>query len=296
MMELILRKSCEIPQSFRISKPLYPFPPADAQRPRAAELCVSLTGLTMFRKELPRVHELRDLIEDPSAPCAYFRDFDNSIRDEPLEKETWLAREHELQGLDVDSWEFLKNEASPYLTRKNPNGRGWQQLITILNQARAYNFLKGIGCSRVQFIPRATLKRVETPDLQGEPDCLKVLCEVKTINASEGEVSARRNGTVRTITNELEPGFFNKLMSEASGLKKAKRQMETYDGGTNVRRIAYVVINFDDLLAEYKECYYQQIDRYLTENPLPGTEIVFHNQKTCFHKPITMTSALIFNE
>ena len=247
----------------------------------------------MFRKELSRVYELLDLVEDPSAPSAYVQDFDNSIRNEPLKKQVWLAREQELQGLDPASWEFLKKEVRPHLTKRDPKGRGWQQLITILNQAAAYNFLRVIGYSKVQFIPRATQTRAETPDLQGELGCLKVLCEVKTINVSDDEAVARQNATTRTRADRLEPGFFEKLMSD---LKKAKAQMDAYDDGTNARRIAYIVINFDDLLGEYKELYYRQIDRYLAENLVPGIEVVLHNQKTCFHKSIAMTSATVFNE
>ena len=247
----------------------------------------------MYRKKLPRVYELRDLIEDPTSPSAYFQDFDNSIRDESTKKRAWLAREDELQGLDLTSWEFLKNEALPYLMKRDPSGRGWQQLITILNQARAYNYLMGIGCSNVRFIPKATQKGVETPDLEGVIGTLNVLCEVKTINVSDVEALSRRNGTVGKTICQLESGFFNKLSSD---LKKAKQQMEAYCCGTHIKRIAYVIINFDDLLAEYKADYFQQIDRYLADNSFPGIEIVLHNQKTCFHKSITMTSATVFNE
>ena len=128
--------------------------------------------------------------------------------------------------------------------KRDPSGRGWQQLITILNQARAYNYLRGIACSSVRFIPKATQKRVETPDLEGTLGTSKVLCEVKTINVSDEEVLSRRNGTAGTTTDRLEPGFFNKLKSD---LRKANQQMEAYCRGTHTKRIAYVVINFDDL-------------------------------------------------
>ena len=252
---------------------------------------VSQAENNMYRIELQRVYELRDLIEDSASPNAYFQDFDNSIGGDSTKKQVWLAREKELQGLDLTSWDFLKNEALPYLVKRDLSGRGWQQLITILNQARAYNYLRGIGCSSVRFIPKATQKCVETPDLEGTLCTLKVLCEVKTINVSDREALARRNGTVRKTTDRLEPGFFNKLKSD---LIKASKQMEVYC--RDAKRIAYVVINFDDLLAEYKEDYYQQIDRYLAGNSFPGIEIVFYNQKTCFHKSIDMKSATVFNE
>src|SRR4030042_4873803 len=120
--------------------------------------------------------------------------------------------------------------------KPEPSGRGWQQLITILNQARAYNYLRGIGCSSVRFIPKATQKGVEPPDLEGTLCTLKVLCEVKTINVSEEEALLRRNGTVGTTTNRLETGFFNKLKSD---LMKANQQMDAYCCGTYKKQIEY---------------------------------------------------------
>jgi hypothetical protein len=247
----------------------------------------------MFREELSRVYELRDLIENPSAPTAYFQDFDNSIRDDPSKKLVWLVREEQLRGLDANSWEFLKTEALPYLTKGDPKARGWQQLITILNQAFAYNFLKFIGCSNVRFIPRAAQKGIETPDLEGELNCLRVLCEVKTLNHSEEEAIARGGGVARSIQVRLESGFFRKLTSD---VKKAKSQMDTYDNQRSARKIVYFVVNFNDRFGEYKERYYQQIDLYLAANPTPGIEVVFHNQRTCFHKRMVMRSATVVNE
>src|SRR5262245_2362158 len=136
----------------------------------------------MFRKELPRIYELRDLIEAPRSPRVYFQDFDDSLRDTPLKMAFFLRLEKELQGLDVASWAFVKKEVSPYLSTKDEkHGRGWEQLFNIINQARAYNFLKTLGCSRVHFIPPSRDKGVETPDLQGSLDDMLVLCEVKTI-------------------------------------------------------------------------------------------------------------------
>jgi hypothetical protein len=244
----------------------------------------------IVRLELPLVSELRILIDRPDDPDAYFQDFDNSIRECPSKKLVWLTRERELQCLDVDSWNFLKREAHPYLTKRDSNGRGWQQLIDILNQARAHNFLKGMGCSCVRFIPRA---KEETPDLEGQLNGLKVLCEVKTINISDDEAAARKNLTGGYTSNCLPLGFFGKLVSS---LEKANRQMGNYDGGAGARRLVYIIVNFDDSLAEYKADYYRQIDSYLAENKIPRIEIIFHNEKTAFHSQISMGSATVVNE
>ena len=267
----------------------------------------------MFRNELPRVYEIRDLIQDPNQADAYFKDFDNSIR-EPSKNRVWLEREQAWQKLDPDAWAFLKDKAQRYLTVKDSNGRGWQQLFDILNEAYAYNFLKDDGCSNVKFIQESSLS---SPDLKAEKDGCKVLCEVKTINISDDEVFAlneackRREGTAtaitdpitgrpdpniinklaRTVKDKLSEGFFSKLMSD---INAAKTQMDAYADGTNVRRIVYIIVNFD-FWGEYKKCYYLQIDQYLAKDLPPGIEVVFLNQRTPFHEPITMTSATVIN-
>lgn len=251
----------------------------------------------MFRQEMPRVYELQDLISDRSAPCAYFRDFDASIGNEPEKLKTWLARERIFQTLDPASWQFLKNEASPYLTKRNTKGRGHQQLISILNQAWAYTYLVDEGCLRTAFIPPmrkpVRKKGLETPDIEGELKERRVLCEVKTVSISDDEATRREMGAVGSTLDLLEIGFFNKLTSD---LLKAKSQIESYDGSTGIRRIAFIVLNFDDWLGEYKADYFQQIDQHLAANPISGIDIVFYNQRTPFHFPISMRHATVVNE
>lgn len=247
----------------------------------------------MFRREMPRVYELRDLIQDPSKPSAYFQNFDNSLRDEPCKKQTWLAREHEFQRLDADSWQRLKDEARPYLSARDARGRGWEQLISILNQARAHNYLVDQGCSGVSFIRRSKRQKQQTPDIKAQLDGQTVLCEVKTINISEDEVNKRRTGSAGSTTNLLNEAFFKKL---ESALREAKRQMDSYYRQNEVRRIAFVAVNFDDWLGEYKAEYFSQIDQYLASNPVFGLEIVFYNQKTPFHAHVSMLHAYVVNE
>ena len=237
----------------------------------------------------PRVCELRSLIGDPNNPNAYFRNFDASVIEEPLRMSAWERREQELQRLDLDAWTFLKAEAQPHLTLKNMGGRGWQQLIDILNQARAHNYLTSIGCTGVRFIPRTKTK---TPDLEAQLDGLKMLCEVKTLNISEEEVSARQKGE-GTVSNRLSPAFFGKL---ASTLREANSQMEAYDSTGRCKRLTYLIVIFDDLNGDYKEEYYRQIDNYLCANLISEMEIVFHNEKTSIHKEISMASAIVVNE
>lgn len=218
----------------------------------------------MCRNELHRVYELLDLIQDPNQAGAYFKDFDNSIRDEPSKKRVWLEREQAWQKLAPDAWAFLKDKAQRYLTVKDSKGRGWQQLFDIINEAYAYNFLKDDGCSNIQFIPSSPRR---SPDLKAEKNGCTVLCEVKTINISDDEVFAlneafkRRERTAtaitdpitgrpdpniinklaRTVEDKLSEGFLSKLMSD---IETAKTQMEAYADGTSVRRIVYIIVNF----------------------------------------------------
>lgn len=186
----------------------------------------------MSRKEMPRVYELRDLIDDPSKPSAYFQNFDSLLRDEPSKKLTWLAREREFQRLDAESWQRLKDEALPFLTAHNAKGRGWEQLISILNQARAHNYLVDHGCSQVRFIPRSQKQGQKTPDLGAELNGQKVLCEVKTINISEAEAHKRQTGVAGSTSNFLDEAFFKKLEST---LHEAKCQIDAYDGRVEAR-------------------------------------------------------------
>jgi len=251
----------------------------------------------MLRNELPRVYELRDLIEEPNARTAYFQNFDNSTPDKSLKKRFWLSREEEFQRLDSDSWEFLKNKARYYLEKGQPNGRGWEQLIATLNEARGFIYLSDIGCSDIQFIPELNQPGVNRPDVQGILNNRIVLCEVKTLFASEDEVRRRREREAGTIENQLSTGFLKKLKSaidKAQGQIKAYKE-EIYESAENVRSIVCVIPNFDDIIGEHKVTYYEQIDQHLGIYPTPGIEIVFYNENLHCHQQIAMTNATVIN-
>lgn len=251
----------------------------------------------MCRSEMPRVCELRDLIDDPSSPSAYFQNFDASLCDPiigPYKKPVWLAREREFQRLDAESWRRLKDEAHQYLSARDRTGREWEQLISILNQARAHNYLEDKGYSKVCFIQREKKKGKKTPDLKAELDGQTVLCEVKTINPSQAEIDRRQSGDAGSSTDVIDSGFLLKLDNV---LQEAKRQIDSYDNSDNVKRIAFVVVNFDEgRSGEYKDCYYAKIDRHLAAGSVTGLEIVFYNQRSPFHPDISMLHAHIVNE
>ena len=100
----------------------------------------------------------------------------------------------------------------------------------------------------------------------------RVLCEVKTINVSQAEAAHRKDGSVRGILIQLPVEFFNKLKST---LETARNQMAAYCPAAGTRKIAYVVINYDDLLHQFAARYEAQIKAFIAANPVPELEIFF---------------------
>jgi len=71
----------------------------------------------------------------------------------------------------------------------------------------------------------------------------------------------------------LNEGFFNKLTAD---LVEARTQMNAYDANPGIKRIAYVIVNFDDSLHEYSELYRLQIDQFIERgNPTPELDVIF---------------------
>lgn len=228
----------------------------------------------MFRKELPRIYELRDLLPDPVPLGAYFQNLEESLARIPQKLKQFRDIERDLEGLDPEAWEALKSDLKPLLAAKHPT-RGWQSLFDKLNEAKAYNYLKNAGCSDVRFIPRSKISGQRTPDLSASKGGTKTLCEVKTINHSEVEATRRHNGGVGAVTDRLEQGFFDKLSAD---LKNAKSQMLAYDTDASTRRIVYVILNFDDHLHEYFDRYREQIDEQLSSCTPDGLEVVLESK------------------
>ena len=244
----------------------------------------------MFRAELPLLYELRDCIAAPESPDAYFQDFDQNLAKSSHIKETYLRREREMQGLDAEAWAHLKKEAVPRLTKRDKRGRGWQQLFDILNEARAYNYLESIGCTHVRFIPRSSER---TPDLEGVLASDRIICEVKTINISDEEVTARTGpAKVRSLPINVTPGFLKKLRAT---VEAATQQMVAYDPYDRHVHMVYLNVHFDEFFAERKDAYFQQMDEYLAKAPVAGIRLVICNDHTAFYRPLQMRSAAVDN-
>jgi hypothetical protein len=226
----------------------------------------------VHREKFPRIQELRDLVADPCSPNAFFQNFDKTIDEFPPAKRQFLDWECELQGLDVCAWNCLKEELKPLLMSKHPT-RGWQTLFDKLNHAKAYNYLKSIRCANIGFVPVSREAGKKTPDLESTLENRKVLCEVKTINVSADEAKDRSSvGPIcGSTSSQLSEGFFNKLKAD---LARANGQMDAYceDGGA--RKIAFIVINFDDSLHAYANEYEQQIKSAIPTIANPDLEII----------------------
>jgi hypothetical protein len=213
---------------------------------------------TLFRNQLPRLYELKDLLSDSYHPNAYFRDFENHLQDRSCFA-TYALWEKDLQSTDPAAWEHLKGRASRYLKRGEVKGREWQQLFDTLGEASGCRYLKECaGCSVVRFIPESN---GETPDLEGICGHNRVLCEVKTMNISDDEVRARRGPpTLRKVRDQLGDGFFSKL---DSNIAKAARQMQSYDPNREAQHLVYIKVCFDDWGAVMRKIIFaRSIDTY----------------------------------
>jgi hypothetical protein len=123
-----------------------------------------MSGALMSNKFL-RINELRSLVKNLASPDAFFQNFEQTINQWPRKRRQFLDLEHELQGLDLKSWAYLKGQVTPLLQIRDYI-RGWQQLFDKLNHAKAYNHLARLGCTCIAFIPESQVSGQRTPDLE----------------------------------------------------------------------------------------------------------------------------------
>lgn len=227
---------------------------------------------TVYRRELPRIYELRDLLPNPPPPGAYLRNLDKSLAEIPQKLRQFRHLERDLQGLDTAAWNFLKSELEPLLTAQDAK-RGWQPVWDRLNQAKAYNHLKDAGYRSIEFVPPSTVGGLQTPNLRAELNTTSALCEVKTINIAEIEAERRHSSGVGSAGNRLDSGFFKQLQFD---VEQAKKQMAAYDPNPATKRLAYIIVKFDDALHEYSDAYRSQIDEFMASANLTAElDVVF---------------------
>jgi hypothetical protein len=219
-------------------------------------------------KHLARIFELKDIAQNPPSHETYFYNFCERIVD-PVIFKHFKDIEGELECLDLNAWKYLKEEIAPCLAKRDPR-RGWRELFDRLNEAKGFKYLQGLGCQQVSFIRRSERA---TPDLEGWLAGERFLCEVKTMNISEDESVRRRTGAVGNTVRELPDAFLNKLKN---CICSARRQMIDFDTDGRSQKIAFLVINFDDILNEYVDDYRRQIELFLNDNPPQDVKVVLH--------------------
>lgn len=225
----------------------------------------------MSRHELPRIYEIHDSINKFVFPQSFFIDFDNSIASNPIKRIHFLHIESELAKLDAKAWEQLKAKTVPHFQKPHEK-RAWSPAFDKLNEAKGYIYLIKTGCSDVEFIPENSRGNRRTPDVRGRAATKHILCEVKTVNISDDEVGARKNMTARSIQGELPQQFFDKVSSQ---IQSAKEQMDDYEPDSEIRKVVYFILNFDDLLHEHIGTYFGQLRNYCLTANTSYAEIVF---------------------
>jgi hypothetical protein len=245
----------------------------------------------LFRAELPRLYELRDCTPNLTSSDAYFRGFNQNLARFPEAKDYYQRLEQVLRGPDDQAWQHLKEKACQYHTQRDKKGRGWSQLICVLNEARGYNYLKSLGCTNLHFIPEST---VRTPDLEGLLASRLVLCEVKTVNISDQEVAFRTGRKkVRQGQITLPAQFLKKLRAT---VEAARQQLLAFGAGRAADHFVYVYVDFDDIVGYFKERHFKQIDDDLAQAPFADIRLVICNDHTPSYKPLQMRFAEVDND
>jgi hypothetical protein len=214
-----------------------------------------------------RILELREASIALNSASAYFRAADDKFTD-PMKVKYFAEIDRHLARLPEDAWNQIKIDLVNLIAVRDPK-RGWQPLFDIFNEVRAYNYLQDMGCKDIRFVPRAKAKNLRTPDLGAVHNGTSILCEVKTINTSEEELQRRATHGVGSSSNVVDEKLLAKLSRDITA---AKNQMDAYN--PDARKIAYVVINFDDWVGDYAKEHLAQIEDFFRHSLRPGVDLV----------------------
>lgn len=237
---------------------------------------------------MPRLFELAS-----AAPEGLFTNFGASLLKNPIKRKVYHRIEEELGTLPLPAWLTLKSKLLHLARRKHPQ-RGWQPVHDALNEARAFAYLRRVGATGLRFIPQAATQGKRTPDIEGTVRDVELLCEVKTINASQNEVVARHSRAVREIPSALPEHFFQKLDKT---LTTARSQLTAFSA-CHHSLIIFVVLNFDDHLHECLERYLIQLRERAVDFLCSADEVVFsiapafYFASVCSHAPLEISCSL----
>ena len=192
----------------------------------------------MLHLKFPRLAELCDEAGGAGNSASYFRGLAEKIRQCPLAGEYYEALENELSQLTDQAWTQLRRKCVPYVCAPH-RVRYWEQLFSVLNEAKGYVFLKQLGYVNIGFVAEGTHP---TPDLEasGNSDYDAIL-EVKTLHRSDEHY--RYLSGVYERTSELPAGLASKFMTT---LHIAEIQLLQYRVAERLRRFAMLVVRLDD--------------------------------------------------
>lgn len=162
-----------------------------------------------------------------------------------LSAEHCKAWESRHRQLDERSLQQILERMTPVISQCNRSEiRTWTPLFDILNEAKGYEYLLALGYPRVSFIPRPESRHTPlTPDVHGVAAFGEALCEVKTINISDDEIS--RFGKIQGPSYGMPDGLKRKI---ARDYDQARRQLHSafvHVGRKPVRRICHFCFTLD---------------------------------------------------
>jgi hypothetical protein len=195
---------------------------------------------------LTRIRAILAITGDARSRSSFSRVFEAALKSDPSRHEILRGYEQDLAELDEAASEALKTGAARRLTRTKKNG--WGPLFDALNEVKGYKHLKQLGCCDIAFIAPSYAQK--SPDLAGDLNGARVLCEVKTIHISEGELPEQ---------------FFSEKVTNI--IVKAKAQLDAFD--ITARKVVYLVFHSDD--ADHGK----HVAAFLRSPPVDGVEIEF---------------------
>jgi hypothetical protein len=153
--------------------------------------------------------------------------------------------ENRLRQLDERSLKQILERIAPILLRCNRSEiRTWTPLFEILNETKGYEHLLALGYTTVSFIPRRESSHTpSTPDVYGVAGFGEALCEVKTVNISDDDIS--RFGKIQGPRHGIPEGLKLKVACDYNQARKQLHSSFTPVRGEQVRRICYFCFTLD---------------------------------------------------
>jgi hypothetical protein len=182
-------------------------------------------------------------------------------------RESYRRWDEAVGSLDPAALSSLIAKASRYVIQRHPD-RGWHQLFYHLCEAFGYIYLKQIGYERIVFLPQ---EDILTPDLYATKGASAALLEVKTIAASDNDVTRFKLHEARTAVYGLPTTFKQKVRRT---LATAVDQLDSYSRGTVNRRICMLRIRLDldvDLPAQN----HIELQSFIRSLSTPAIEVVY---------------------